>query len=106
MNPTDRPVTRKYGRGRGRTRSGGRGIVDRGRRFGQGSLPETMGHVALDASGAWVALVGFGAATLSCKLREAHLGWSDDQYFARLRCVTASVQFSMTADDSLEVPFD
>lgn len=54
---------------------------------------ETMRYVAVDASGEWAALVGFGAAALACKPRDAYLGWSDEAHFRRLRYVTNNQRF-------------
>jgi len=61
--------------------------------LGHHLVGETMRYVALDASGEWAALVGFGAAALACKPRDAFLGWSDDQHFRRLRFVTNNQRF-------------
>lgn len=54
---------------------------------------ETMRYVALDATGSWVALVGFGASALSCKPRDRFLGWSQPQQFRRLSYVTNNQRF-------------
>ncbi len=35
--------------------------------LGSNLIGETIGCVALDSKGIWVALLGFGAAALSCK---------------------------------------
>ena len=52
-----------------------------------------MRHVAIGPDGAWVALVGFGAAALACRPREELIGWSDDQRFRRLRYVANNQRY-------------
>lgn len=61
--------------------------------LGHGLVGETMRYVAVGPSGEWLALVGFGAAALACKPRDAYIGWSDEQHFARLRYVTNNQRF-------------
>ena len=34
--------------------------------------------------GEWVAVVGFGSAVLSCRVRDEFVGWSREQQYARL----------------------
>lgn len=43
--------------------------------------------------GRWVALVGFGSAVLSCAPRDAWVGWSREQQYARLRHVANNQRF-------------
>lgn len=47
----------------------------------------TMRHVAVDGDGRWLALLGFGAAALSCGPRERHIGWAEEMRLRRLRYV-------------------
>lgn len=54
---------------------------------------QTMRYVALDGDGSWVALVGFGAAALSCKPRDRFVGWSHHQQFRRLGYVVNNQRF-------------
>ena len=64
------------------------GGLDEHHWLGRRLVGETMRYVAVDGSGEWVALVGFGAAALACRPRDAYVGWSDEQHFRRLRYVT------------------
>jgi len=61
--------------------------------LGHRLVGETMRYVALDESGSWVALVGFGASALSCKPRDVFLGWADAEQFRRLSYVTNNQRF-------------
>ncbi|MGH9293888.1 MAG: Druantia anti-phage system protein DruA, partial [Acidimicrobiales bacterium] len=61
--------------------------------LGSHLVGETMRYVALDSDGSWLALLGFGAAALACKPRDAFIGWSDEQHFRRLRYVTNNQRF-------------
>ncbi|MGH9004460.1 MAG: Druantia anti-phage system protein DruA, partial [Acidimicrobiia bacterium] len=61
--------------------------------LGSRLVGETMRYVAVGPEGTWVALVGFGSAALSCRSREAWIGWSQDQHFRRLRYVTNNQRF-------------
>lgn len=61
--------------------------------LGHQLVGETMRYVAVGPAGEWVALLGFGAASLSCRPRDAWIGWSDSQHFRRLRYVTNNQRF-------------
>lgn len=61
--------------------------------LGHRLVGETMRYVALNAQGEWLAGIGFGAAALACRPRDAFIGWSDDQHFRRLRYVTNNQRF-------------
>lgn len=61
--------------------------------LGHRLVGETMRHVACDGEGTWLALVGFGSAALSCRPRDAFIGWSDDQHFRRLCYVVNNQRF-------------
>jgi predicted transposase YbfD/YdcC len=61
--------------------------------LGHALVGETMRYVAVDGSGEWAALVGFGAAALACKPRDAYVGWSDEQHFRRLRFLTNNQRY-------------
>ena len=52
-----------------------------------------MRYVALGPDDEWLAVLGFGAAALSCGPRDRYVGWSDEQHFARLRYVTNNQRF-------------
>ena len=67
--------------------------LDRYHWLGHHLVGETMRYVASAPDGTWVALVGFGAAALSCRPRDSYIGWSDDQHFRRLRYVTNNQRF-------------
>jgi len=54
---------------------------------------ETMRYVALDASGEWVALVGFASPALSCGPRDRFIGWSPENQLRRLRFVSSNQRF-------------
>jgi hypothetical protein len=43
--------------------------------------------------GEWVAVVGFGSAVLSCRVRDEFLGWSREQQYARLKHVANNQRF-------------
>lgn len=61
--------------------------------LGHRLVGETMRHVACASDGRWLALVGFGAAALACRPRDAFIGWSDEQHFRRLRYVVNNQRF-------------
>lgn len=61
--------------------------------LGHHLVGETMRYVALGGDGQWLAVLGFGAAALACKPRDAYIGWSDDQHFRRLKFVTNNQRF-------------
>ncbi len=44
--------------------------------LGHRMVGETMRYVAVDASGEWVALVGFASPALSCGPRDRYIAWS------------------------------
>ena len=52
-----------------------------------------MRYVATDDDGRWLALLGFGAAALSCKPRDVHIGWSREQQYRRLSHVANNQRF-------------
>jgi predicted transposase YbfD/YdcC len=61
--------------------------------LGHRMVGETMRYVAVDASGEWVALVGFASAALSCRPRDRFIGWSPELQFRRLRFVASNQRF-------------
>lgn len=61
--------------------------------LGERLFGETMRYVATGGDGAWLALVGFGSAALSCAPRDAFVGWSDEQRRRRLRFVVNNQRF-------------
>jgi hypothetical protein len=61
--------------------------------LGNGELVgESMRYVAEDDRG-WLGLLGWGAAALKCRHREAFLGWSDRQRLQRLGFVVNNARF-------------
>jgi hypothetical protein len=68
-------------------------MLDEHHWLGHRLVGETMRHVAVADDGAWLALVGFGAAALSCRPRDAFIGWSEEQHFRRLRYVVGNQRF-------------
>lgn len=78
------------------------GLGDRGRFdaelaehhwLGYRMVGETMRYVAVDGDGVWVGLVGFGSCALSCRPRDAFVGWSPSVQFRRLRYVASNQRF-------------
>lgn len=61
--------------------------------LGHRLVGETMRYVATESDGRWVALLGFGAAALSCRPRDAFIGWSKDQQFRRLSYVVNNQRY-------------
>lgn len=61
--------------------------------LGRHLVGETMRYVAVSGSGEWLALLGFGSAALSCKPRDAFIGWDEEQHYRRLRYVTNNQRF-------------
>jgi len=61
--------------------------------LGHRMVGETMRYVAVDASGAWVALVGFASPALSCGPRDRFIGWSKKIQMRRLRFVASNQRF-------------
>jgi hypothetical protein len=61
--------------------------------LGDGALVgESLRYVAEDERG-WLALLGWGAAALKCRHREAFLGWSDQLRLQRLGFVVNNARF-------------
>ena len=61
--------------------------------LGRRLVGRTMRYVAVDGDGRWVALLGFGAAALSCRPRDVHIGWSREQQYRRLAHVANNQRF-------------
>ena len=61
--------------------------------LGRRLVGRTMRYVAVDGDGRWVALLGFGAAALSCKPRDVHIGWSREQQYRRLSYIANNQRF-------------
>lgn len=53
----------------------------------------TVRHVAVAADGTWLAVLGYGAAALSCRPRDAFIGWDRSQQYRRLRYVAGNQRF-------------
>jgi hypothetical protein len=53
---------------------------------------ETLRYVAENATG-WLALVGWGAAALKSRFREAYIGWDEKTKYRRLHLVANNVRF-------------
>jgi len=58
--------------------------------LGHRTVGETMRYVAVDASGEWVALVGFASPALSCGPRDHFIGWSPETQLRRLRFIASN----------------
>ena len=61
--------------------------------LGHWMVGETMRYVAVEASGEWVALVGFASPALSCGPRDRFIGWSPKVQLRRLRFVASNQRF-------------
>lgn len=61
--------------------------------LGHNMVGETMRYVARDATGEWVALVGFASPALSCGPRDRFIGWSPELQLRRLRFVASNQRF-------------
>jgi hypothetical protein len=53
---------------------------------------QVLRYVAV-LDGEWVAVVGFGSAVLSCRVRDEFVGWSREQQYARLKHVANNQRF-------------
>lgn len=54
---------------------------------------EVLRYIALDQSGAWVALLGYSSASLHLRVRDQWLGWTPPQRERRLRLITQNSRF-------------
>ncbi len=54
---------------------------------------ETVRYAATDASGEWVALLGFASPAFSCGPRDRFIGWSRETQSRRLRFVASNQRF-------------
>jgi len=61
--------------------------------LGHRLVGRTMRYVATDEDGRWLALLGFGAAALSCRPRDEHIGWSREQQYRRLSYVANNQRY-------------
>ena len=61
--------------------------------LGHRMVGETMRYAAVDASGEWVALVGFASPALSCGPRDRFIGWSPEVQMRRLRFIASNQRF-------------
>ncbi len=61
--------------------------------LGHRMVGETMRYVAVDATGEWLALVGFASPALSCGPRDRFIGWSPEVQLRRLRFVASNQRF-------------
>ena len=61
--------------------------------LGHRLVGRTMRYVATDQDGRWLALLGFGAAALSCRPRDEHIGWSREQQYRRLSYVANNQRY-------------
>ncbi len=61
--------------------------------LGHRMVGEVMRYVATDASGEWVALLGFASPALSCGPRDRFIGWSQEIQLRRLRFVASNQRF-------------
>ncbi|MBK5222846.1 MAG: ISAs1 family transposase, partial [Acidimicrobiia bacterium] len=61
--------------------------------LGHRMVGETMRYAAVDATGEWVALIGFASPALSCGPRDRFIGWSPEVQLRRLRFVASNQRF-------------
>ncbi|MHB8219875.1 MAG: ISAs1 family transposase, partial [Acidimicrobiales bacterium] len=61
--------------------------------LGHRMVGETMRYAAVDASGEWVALIGFASPALSCGPRDRFIGWSPETQLRRLRFIASNQRF-------------
>lgn len=61
--------------------------------LGHRMVGETMRYAAVDASGGWVALLGFASPALSCGPRDRFISWSPEVQLRRLRFVASNQRF-------------
>src|SRR5680860_345739 len=61
--------------------------------LGHRLVGRTMRYVATDEDGRWLALLGFGAAALSCRPRDEHIGWSREQQYRRLSYIANNQRY-------------
>ena len=61
--------------------------------LGHRMVGETMRYVAVDASGEWVALVGFASPALSCGPRDRYIAWSAELQLRGLRFIASNQRF-------------
>jgi predicted transposase YbfD/YdcC len=61
--------------------------------LGHRMVGETMRYAAVDATGEWVALIGFASPALSCGPRDRFIGWSQEVQLRRLRYVASNQRF-------------
>lgn len=66
--------------------------LDKHHWLGRGLTGQIMRYVATIDS-AWVAVIGFGSAALSCAPRDRHIGWVRSQQYRRLRHVMNNQRF-------------
>jgi predicted transposase YbfD/YdcC len=67
-------------------------VLDAHHWLGHRLTGQVMRYVAT-CDGAWVAVVGFGSAALSCAARDRFVGWSRSAQYARLRHVVNNQRF-------------
>lgn len=72
--------------------------------LGHRLVGETMRYVAASRDGVWLAVLGFGAAALACRPRDAFVGWSDEAHFRRLRYLTNNQRFCRLAGTPTSPP--
>jgi predicted transposase YbfD/YdcC len=68
-------------------------LLDEHHFLGHRLFGRVLRYVAVDDSGEWVALVGFGSAALSLAARERYVGWDESQKLRRLRFVANNQRF-------------
>lgn len=66
--------------------------------LGHRLVGQTMRYVALAPGGEWLAVLGFGAAALSCCPRDEFIGWTDEQHFRRLAYVVNNQRFCVLGE--------
>ncbi len=69
-------------------------VLDRHHWLGHRLTGQVLRYVA-ELDGRWVAVAGFGSAALSCAARDAFIGWTREQQYARLIHVANNQRFCM-----------
>lgn len=59
----------------------------------RGLVCEQIRHVAIDAQGQWLALLGWASAVLKCQVRDRWIGWLPSQQWRRLPLLANNTRF-------------
>jgi hypothetical protein len=73
-------------------------VLDEHHWLGHRLVGEAVRHVAVTGDGTWWAVLGYGAAALSCRPRDAFIGWDRSQQYRRLRYIAGNQRFCVLPD--------